>query len=262
MVTVRQNRYSVPVGLVGLRVRARIGASEISIIHDGRWSRSTSASAAASAPAPSSITTSSCSPSSRARWRARWRSPKPASAARWPDCFDELWAAIEQRVGRSEAARQIVDVLLLCREHGPARVELAIRGALAAGAHDGRAVAILARQTQRPSTAGARRRRQAARDRRAASRRSLRLRPVAHARGGRAMTAPKNPATAATEALIEATPPSSSSRPSAAASASSPQTPSANNRPRSPTSPRCWTPNTKNAPNAANAAACSTRASR
>ena len=29
----------------------------------------------------------------------------------------------------------MVDVLLLCREHGPDRVELAVRGALAAGAH-------------------------------------------------------------------------------------------------------------------------------
>jgi hypothetical protein len=37
-------------------------------------------------------------------------------------------------------------VLLLCRDHGPDRVELAVRGALAAGAHDGRAVALLARR--------------------------------------------------------------------------------------------------------------------
>ena len=34
----------------------------------------------------------------------------------------------------------MVDVLLLAREHSPARLELAVRGALAAGAHDGRAV--------------------------------------------------------------------------------------------------------------------------
>ena len=47
--------------------------------------------------------------------------------------------------------RQIVDVLMLVREHGRARVELAVRGALAAGAHDGRAVAVLARQAQRPA---------------------------------------------------------------------------------------------------------------
>jgi hypothetical protein len=40
---------------------------------------------------------------------------------------------------------------MLVREHGPATVELAVRGALAAGAHDGRAVAVLARQAQRPA---------------------------------------------------------------------------------------------------------------
>jgi hypothetical protein len=44
----------------------------------------------------------------------------------------------------------MVDVLLLAREHGPARVELAVRGALAAGAHDGRAVAVLASRGERP----------------------------------------------------------------------------------------------------------------
>jgi transposase len=36
LVTIRQNRYSVPVGLVGLRVAARIGAREIVISHGGR----------------------------------------------------------------------------------------------------------------------------------------------------------------------------------------------------------------------------------
>lgn len=41
----------------------------------------------------------------------------------------------------------MVDVLLLAREHGPARLELAVRGALAAGAIDGGAVAVLARRT-------------------------------------------------------------------------------------------------------------------
>jgi hypothetical protein len=47
----------------------------------------------------------------------------------------------------------MVDVLMLCRELGPARVELAVRGALAAGAHDGRAVAVLARRSERPTPA-------------------------------------------------------------------------------------------------------------
>ena len=69
----------------------------------------------------------------------------------WPRAFDELWRALEERYGSSEAARQMVDVLLLCREHGAARVELAVRGTLAAGAHDGRAVALLARRSERPA---------------------------------------------------------------------------------------------------------------
>jgi hypothetical protein len=43
----------------------------------------------------------------------------------------------------SEAAQQMVDALLLYRSFGPERVELAARGALAAGAHDGRAIAVL-----------------------------------------------------------------------------------------------------------------------
>ena len=67
LVTVRQNRYSVPVALVGLRVRARIGAREITIATTAARSPATSAWSAGSAPARSSITTSSCSRASPAR---------------------------------------------------------------------------------------------------------------------------------------------------------------------------------------------------
>lgn len=153
MVTVRQNRYSVPVGLVGLRVHARIGASEISILHDGRAvavHERLSGRFGASAQLDHYLELLALKPGALARSLAL---SQARERGRWPDCFDELWKLIEQRVGRSEAARQIVDVLLLCREHGPARVELAVRGALTAGAHDGRAVAILARQAQRPTPA-------------------------------------------------------------------------------------------------------------
>ncbi|MCA1700074.1 MAG: hypothetical protein LC790_14685 [Actinobacteria bacterium] len=44
-------------------------------------------------------------------------------------------------------------MLLLCRELSPARVELAVRGALACGAHDGRAVQVLARRQERAAPA-------------------------------------------------------------------------------------------------------------
>jgi hypothetical protein len=151
MVTVRQNRYSVPVGLVGLRVRARIGAREIRIIHDGRVvaiHERLGGRFGAAAQLDHYLELLQVKPGALARSLAL---AQARDRGAWPDCFDELWRAIEQRVGRSEAARQIVDVLMLCREHGPARVELAVRGALAAGAHDGRAVAVLARQAQRPA---------------------------------------------------------------------------------------------------------------
>jgi hypothetical protein len=66
----------------------------------------------------------------------------------WPACYDELWRKIHARVGADEAARQMVDVLFLCREVPASKVELAIRGALAAGAIDGRAVQVLARRAE------------------------------------------------------------------------------------------------------------------
>ena len=47
----------------------------------------------------------------------------------------------------------MVDVLLLCREHDTQVVELAVRGALAAGAHDGRAVKLLVDRSARPQPA-------------------------------------------------------------------------------------------------------------
>ena len=36
LVTIRQNRYSVPVALAGLKVSARVGAREITISHGGQ----------------------------------------------------------------------------------------------------------------------------------------------------------------------------------------------------------------------------------
>lgn len=147
LVAVRQNRYSVPVGLVGLRVTATIGAREITIAHSGRQ------------VAAHDRLVGRFGTSARLDHYLELLARKPAALigsvalgqererGAWPDCLDELWAAITERYGASEAARQMVDVLMLAREHGPARTELAVRGALTAGAHDGRAVAVLARRT-------------------------------------------------------------------------------------------------------------------
>jgi hypothetical protein len=149
LATVRQNQYSLPVRLAGLRVAARIGAREITFHHDGREvarHERLSGKFGTSARLDHYLELLKLKPGALARSLAL-RQERERGA--WPDCFDALWQAIQARVGASEAARQMVDVLLLCRELGPAQVELAVRGALAAGAHDGRAVAVLARRAER-----------------------------------------------------------------------------------------------------------------
>ena len=150
LATVRCNRYSVPAALAGLRVRARIGAGEISFWHDGKQVACHERLAGrhqVSAQLEHYLDLLSRKPGALARSLAL---RQQRDRGDWPACFDELWTRIQERCGRQDAARQIVDVLLLCREHGPERVELAVRGALAAGAHDGRAVALLASRSTRP----------------------------------------------------------------------------------------------------------------
>jgi transposase len=150
LATVRTNRYSVPASLAGLRVRARVGAREVSFWHDGKQ------------VARHERLHGKHQVSARLDHYLELLQRKPGALARslalrqqrdrgdWPECFDELWTKIEERSGRQEAARQMVEVLMLCREHPAAAVELAVRGALAAGAHDGRAVAILVSRRARP----------------------------------------------------------------------------------------------------------------
>jgi transposase len=154
MVVVRRNHYSVPVRLVGTKVAARVGAREIEVL------------AAGTLVASHPRLRGSQLRSARLDHYLELLKHKPGGLehslalrqereqGRWPDCFDELWTLLKERVGPSEAARQIVDVLMLCRDHDPATVELAVRGALAAGAVDGRAVALLIdRKTRPPASA-------------------------------------------------------------------------------------------------------------
>ncbi len=143
MITVRGNHYSVPVRLVGMKVAARVGAREIEVLADGQ-SVATHPRLRGSQPRSARLDhylellkdKSGALEHSLALRQER-------EQGRWPGCFDELWTLLKERVGASEAAWQIVDMLMLCRDHDPKVVELAVRGALAAGAIDGRAVALL-----------------------------------------------------------------------------------------------------------------------
>jgi Mu transposase-like protein len=149
LATVRQNQYSLPVGLAGLRVAARVGAREIVFHHDGREvarHERLQERFAVSAQLDHYLELLAHKPGALARSLAL---RQQREQGRWPESFDRLWKEITARVGASEAARQVVDVLMLCREQGPERVELAVRGALTAGSYDGRAVAVLARRCER-----------------------------------------------------------------------------------------------------------------
>ncbi len=153
LATVRQNQYSLPVRLAGLRVAARIGAREIVFSHDGKVvarHERLQAQFGVSAQLDHYLELLAHKPGALSRSLAL-RQERERGA--WPGCFDQLWQKITERLGACEAARQMVDVLLLCRELGPERVELAARGALTAGSYDGRAVAVLARRAERPATA-------------------------------------------------------------------------------------------------------------
>jgi transposase len=148
LVTIRQNRYSVPVALAGLKVSARVGAREITINHSGREvarHERLHGKSQTSAQLDHYLELLQRKPGAMENSVALHQERDRGA---WPGCFDELWVQLTDRYGRSDAARQMVDVVLLCREHGPAGVELAVRGALTAGAIDGRAVALLARRAQ------------------------------------------------------------------------------------------------------------------
>jgi hypothetical protein len=147
LVTVRQNRYSVPVALAGLRVTAAIGATEIRVSHRDREvarHERLHGKYGTRAVLDHYLELLARKPGGLARSLPLAQERERGT---WPERFDQLWAALRERWGSSEADRQMVDVLMLCREHGPARIELAVRGVLAAGAIDGRAVAVLARRT-------------------------------------------------------------------------------------------------------------------
>jgi transposase len=153
LVTIRQNRYSVPVALAGLKVSARVGAREITINHGGRevaCHERLHGKFGTSAQLDHYLELLQRKPGGLENALAL---SQERDRGAWPDSFDQLWAALIERYGRSDAARQMVDVVLLCREHGPVGVELAVRGALTAGAIDGRAVAVLARRSQSTATA-------------------------------------------------------------------------------------------------------------
>jgi hypothetical protein len=52
---------------------------------------------------------------------------------RWPASYDRFWSMTSERNGRQAGTRAMIEVLLLSRTYGPARVRQAVEEALAMG---------------------------------------------------------------------------------------------------------------------------------
>lgn len=61
------------------------------------------------------------------QWRAQ---------GRWPDSFDRFWQKLQQRRGRQDGTRAMIEVLLLGRQHGYEPLRQAVDEALTLGASD------------------------------------------------------------------------------------------------------------------------------
>lgn len=147
-ITVRTNRYSVPVALVGRRVEVRLLPMTIEIRHHGRLVAS--------------------HPRSHLKWQERLQldhylellrfrpgafwgsSPLQQSRARgeFPPAYEAMLSQLTQRRGQREAVRHMVDILMLHRTSERSAVEAAVEAALRLGVADAKAVAQLLRSPQ------------------------------------------------------------------------------------------------------------------
>ena len=145
-VSAGSNRYSVPIQLVGRQVEVRLLAHRVEIRHDGQRV------------------------ATHERLHGRggerleldhylellWRKPGALQAARplqqarerggFPETYERLWAALRERYGEAEGARQILAVLMLHRQAPVDEVHTAVGLALEHGSYDAGAVSLLLRQ--------------------------------------------------------------------------------------------------------------------
>jgi hypothetical protein len=74
---------------------------------------------------------------------------------RWPASYDRFWTIVGEREGRPAGTRAMIEVLLLSRSCGAARVRQAVEDALAMGASSLSAIRYLLSVDCRPTTSEA-----------------------------------------------------------------------------------------------------------
>ena len=154
-VSVRTNRYSVPIGLKGCRVEVRLHAYQVELIHGGAVV------------------------ANHERLQGKhgqqlqldhylellWHKPGalsrslPLRQAReggaWPEEYDRLWGLLKERYGDADGTRHLLDVLMMHRHRPADEVHQAVVLALEYGCYDSGAIAVLVRQqaAQEPTAA-------------------------------------------------------------------------------------------------------------
>ena len=145
-VRVRTNRYSVPIRLANRSVEVRLHAQRLEMVHEG------------------TIVATHLRQQGRHGIRLKldhylellWHKPGalrralPLRQARerneWPPEYDQLWAHLRDRADEPEAARQMLAVVMMHRDHEPEDVHVAVGLALAHGCFDAGAISVLLRQ--------------------------------------------------------------------------------------------------------------------
>jgi transposase len=147
-VSVLSNRYSVPVLLSGLGVETEVSSWEVVVRHRGNE--------VARHPRDYGrghdrllldhyLEVLRFKPRAFAGSLPLWQAVADGS---FPACYQELHARMVSRMGESEGARQMVDVLFLHRRHPAGEVRRAVEQTLAAGVCDFAAVALAVRGAQ------------------------------------------------------------------------------------------------------------------
>ena len=148
-IRVAQNSYSVPVKLVGFKVEARLGARTLHILHRGKR--------VATHP--------------RLQGRQEQRlmldhyldvlTMKPGALAgatalkqarergEWPPVYDDLWREMSSKMSASDAAQQMISVLMLHRDYAPVQVHQAVATSVQMGCTTHDSIHLLVRQITR-----------------------------------------------------------------------------------------------------------------
>lgn len=152
-ITVRTNRYSVPVRLIGRKVRVELHGSDL-VVYDGREvvARHERLTAKAGSQLEldhyleALIRKPGALPGATALEQAK-------AAGKFTPVHDAWWAAVRKARGDAEGTRVLIEVLLLARHMSHEHIVAGLAAALRAGALTADAVALEARKAAEADTA-------------------------------------------------------------------------------------------------------------